>query len=83
MLLDAILLGSFSSPLKSFPTRIGNGAKMSVNVNNLTWHEGAVTSDERQKLLGHAGCTIWVTGVERCDSVQMLSLLLLAEVDAL
>lgn len=36
---------------------------MAVNLNNLTWHEGAVSKEERQKLLGHAGCTIWLTGL--------------------
>ena len=30
---------------------------------NITWHEGQVTRDERQKLLGQRGCTIWLTGL--------------------
>jgi adenylylsulfate kinase len=30
---------------------------------NLTWHEGQVSRDARQKLLGQRGCTIWLTGL--------------------
>jgi adenylylsulfate kinase len=30
---------------------------------NLTWHEGQVSRDERQSLLGQRGCTIWLTGL--------------------
>jgi adenylylsulfate kinase len=30
---------------------------------NLTWHEGQVSRDERQHLLGQRGCTIWLTGL--------------------
>lgn len=30
---------------------------------NLTWHEGQVSRDERQLLLGQRGCTIWLTGL--------------------
>src|ERR1700689_4258397 len=30
---------------------------------NVTWHEGSVTRDERQKLLGQKGVTIWMTGL--------------------
>lgn len=46
-----------------FGPRFSNVCIMSVNVNNLTWHDGAVGREERQKLLGHAGCTIWLTGL--------------------
>jgi len=31
--------------------------------NNITWHEGQVTRDERQRQLGQRGCTIWLTGL--------------------
>ncbi|CAH1764110.1 1353_t:CDS:2 [Entrophospora sp. SA101] len=30
---------------------------------NLTWHEGSVSSEEREKLLGQKGFTIWLTGL--------------------
>jgi adenylylsulfate kinase len=30
---------------------------------NVTWHEGSVTRDERQKLLGQKGVTVWMTGL--------------------
>src|SRR3982750_414728 len=30
---------------------------------NLTWHEGSVTRDEREKLLGQKGVAVWMTGL--------------------
>jgi adenylylsulfate kinase len=30
---------------------------------NLTWHEGQVSRDEREELLGQRGATIWLTGL--------------------
>src|SRR5437762_1475979 len=30
---------------------------------NITWHEGSVTRDERKKLLGQKGVTVWMTGL--------------------
>jgi adenylylsulfate kinase len=30
---------------------------------NITWHEGDVTRDERQRNLGQKGCTVWMTGL--------------------
>lgn len=30
---------------------------------NITWHEGDVTPQERQKNLGQKGCTLWMTGL--------------------
>ena len=30
---------------------------------NLTWHEGQVSRDDRQAMLGQRGCTIWLTGL--------------------
>ena len=30
---------------------------------NITWHDGSVTRDEREKLLGQKGLTIWMTGL--------------------
>jgi adenylylsulfate kinase len=31
--------------------------------NNITWHGGAVTRDDRQRLLGQRGVTLWMTGL--------------------
>ena len=30
---------------------------------NIVWHQGAVTREDRQKLNGHRGCTVWLTGL--------------------
>jgi adenylylsulfate kinase len=30
---------------------------------NITWHEGAVTNQERWSNLGQKGCTLWMTGL--------------------
>lgn len=30
---------------------------------NVTWHEGSVSREERQKLLGQKGVTVWMTGL--------------------
>ena len=30
---------------------------------NIVWHEGAVTRADREKLNGHQGCTVWLTGL--------------------
>ena len=30
---------------------------------NITWHEGAVTREDRQHLLGQKGVTVWMTGL--------------------
>jgi adenylylsulfate kinase len=30
---------------------------------NITWHEGAVTHEEREKLLNQKGVTVWMTGL--------------------
>lgn len=30
---------------------------------NITWHEGDVTAEERQKNMGQKGCTLWMTGL--------------------
>ena len=34
-----------------------------IRVANITWHEGHVNRDERAKLLGQLGATIWFTGL--------------------
>ncbi len=33
---------------------------------NITWHEGHVERDVREKLLGQKGVTIWLTGLSAC-----------------
>ena len=30
---------------------------------NITWHEGSITREEREKKLGHKGATVWFTGL--------------------
>jgi adenylylsulfate kinase len=30
---------------------------------NIVWHAGMVTKDDREKISGHKGCTIWLTGL--------------------
>ena len=30
---------------------------------NITWHEGSVTRDQRQRLLNQKGVTVWMTGL--------------------
>ncbi|MCK5237194.1 MAG: adenylyl-sulfate kinase, partial [Deltaproteobacteria bacterium] len=30
---------------------------------NITWHEGKITSEDREKLMGQKGVTIWLTGL--------------------
>src|SRR6516225_6230466 len=34
-----------------------------IKATNITWHEGHVTRDERQKLLKQKGATLWFTGL--------------------
>jgi len=37
-----------------------------VKATNITWHEGHVGKEDRQKLLGQKGATIWFTGLSGC-----------------
>ncbi len=30
---------------------------------NIVWHPGAVTREDREKMNGHKGCTVWLTGL--------------------
>lgn len=30
---------------------------------NIAWHEGEITREDRAKVLGHKGCTLWLTGL--------------------
>ncbi|MCS7167168.1 MAG: adenylyl-sulfate kinase [Gemmatales bacterium] len=34
-----------------------------IKATNITWHEGHVTRQERERLLRQRGCTIWFTGL--------------------
>src|SRR5262245_41126048 len=34
-----------------------------IKATNITWHEGHVTREEREKVLAQKGCTIWFTGL--------------------
>ncbi|MBI4581551.1 MAG: adenylyl-sulfate kinase, partial [Planctomycetes bacterium] len=34
-----------------------------VRATNITWHEGHVSREDRQKLLQQKGATIWFTGL--------------------
>lgn len=34
-----------------------------VKATNITWHEGSVTRQEREKLLNQKGVTVWMTGL--------------------
>ncbi len=36
---------------------------MTQKATNITWHEGHVTREEREKLLKQKGCTLWFTGL--------------------
>ncbi|MEM0914935.1 MAG: adenylyl-sulfate kinase, partial [Planctomycetota bacterium] len=36
---------------------------MSETSSNVTWHGGSVGRDERAKLLGQRGATVWFTGL--------------------
>src|SRR5687767_2326493 len=35
----------------------------SIKSTNITWHEGSVTREERQRLLNQKGVTVWMTGL--------------------
>lgn len=34
-----------------------------IKATQITWHDGAVTREEREKLLKQKGCTLWLTGL--------------------
>ena len=39
------------------------------------WHEHAVSREEREKLNGHAGCVVWLTGLSACGKSTVANLL--------
>ena len=51
------------SPLKISPLAARQGRMAEQKATNITWHEGTVTRDERQKLLNQKGVTVWMTGL--------------------
>ena len=34
-----------------------------IESTNIVWHDGEVGRDDRAKVLGHQGCTLWLTGL--------------------
>ena len=42
---------------------------------NITWHEGSVTRDEREKLLGQKGVTVWMTGLSASRQITIAVIL--------
>jgi len=37
-----------------------------IKATNITWHEGHVSREDRQRLLGQKGATVWFTGLSGC-----------------
>ncbi len=37
-----------------------------IRATNVTWHDGHVSRDDREKLLGQKGATVWFTGLSAC-----------------
>ncbi len=37
-----------------------------IRATNITWHDGHVGRDDREKLLGQKGATVWFTGLSAC-----------------
>lgn len=38
-------------------------SKPAPKSDNITWHTSQITHQDRAKVLGHAGCTLWLTGL--------------------
>lgn len=45
-----------------------------TNDTNVTWHDHAVSREEREKLNGHKGCVIWFTGLSACGKSTIANL---------
>ncbi|MBX3411631.1 MAG: adenylyl-sulfate kinase [Pirellulales bacterium] len=45
-----------------------------TNDTNVTWHEHAVSREERENLNGHKGCVIWFTGLSGCGKSTVANL---------
>ena len=41
---------------------------------HVTWHEPAVSRDERERLAGHRGCVVWFTGLSGCGKSTIANL---------
>jgi adenylylsulfate kinase len=39
---------------------------MQTKAENVTWHHGAVTADDRERRNGHQGAVVWFTGLSAC-----------------
>jgi adenylylsulfate kinase len=52
--------GQFAQPSKSTTADDIDSAPKSRNIH---WHSGMVTKPERETIMGHKGCTIWMTGL--------------------
>src|SRR5256714_11377963 len=46
-----------------------------VKATNITWHEGAVSRQEREKLLNQKGVTVWMTGLSASGKSTIASIL--------
>jgi len=46
-----------------------------VKSTNITWHEGAVSRQEREKLLNQKGVTVWMTGLSASGKSTIASIL--------
>jgi len=46
-----------------------------VKATNITWHEGAVSRGEREKLLNQKGVTVWMTGLSASGKSTIASIL--------
>ncbi|HOM15768.1 MAG TPA: adenylyl-sulfate kinase [Thermoguttaceae bacterium] len=46
-----------------------------MNSVELHWHEHAVTRQEREKLNGHKGCVVWLTGLSACGKSTIANLI--------
>src|SRR3954464_12146764 len=55
--------GKKASIPEFFPVSQGETFMTDIKATNITWHEGHVTREEREKLLKQKGCTIWFTGL--------------------
>lgn len=42
---------------------------------NIVWHEHTVTKEERERMSGHRGCTIWLTGLSGSGKSTLANLL--------
>ena len=51
------------SPDENNPSPITHDPEPEVVTNNLTWFNGLVTQQDREKLHGHKGAVIWFTGL--------------------